>query len=152
MGQGYMTGTLMVLPRKAGRTPLFLVFQEGFKPCEWLISGNRFLRPARCRPFRPVGDGMTFVLVVVAVQAKQLPVAAVRRVVVVIVILVMDGEFPEPLPFEFAPAARANPGEQFERALAVTLHPELSLAPGFRNDRTRFFVVSRMILGHRFSL
>lgn len=42
--------------------------------------------------------------VVVAVDAEQLPVAAVRRVVVVIVVLVVDGEFLHALAFKL-PAA-----------------------------------------------
>jgi hypothetical protein len=48
--------------------------------------------------------------VVVAVNAKVLPVAAVRRVVVMIMILVVHREFMEILCTELAPAACADPG------------------------------------------
>ena len=47
-------------------------------------------------------------LVVMAVQAQQLPVAAIRRIIVMVVVFVMDGEFPQSLAFEFAPTSPAN--------------------------------------------
>ena len=48
--------------------------------------------------------------VVVAVNAKVLPVAAVRRVVVMIMILVVHREFMEILCVELARTARTDPG------------------------------------------
>jgi hypothetical protein len=49
--------------------------------------------------------------VLVAVEAQQLPVAAVRRIVVVIVIPVMHREPVKVFPAaEITPAARAEPG------------------------------------------
>ena len=48
--------------------------------------------------------------VVVAINAKVLPVAAIRRVVVMIMILVMHRKFMEILCTELAAAASTNPG------------------------------------------
>jgi hypothetical protein len=49
-------------------------------------------------------------LAVVAVQAQQLPVAAVGRIVVVIVVAVVDGELAHIGARELAGAAPADPG------------------------------------------
>jgi hypothetical protein len=59
-------------------------------------------------------------LVVVAIQAKQFPVAAIQRVVVVIVILVVDCQFSQARAGKFAAASPADPREQFEGALAIS--------------------------------
>jgi len=59
------------------------------------------------------------VLVVVAVQAQQLPVAAVGRIVVVVVVLVVHRELAQARAGELAPAASADPGVELERPLAV---------------------------------
>ena len=48
--------------------------------------------------------------VVVAINAEVLPVAAIRRVVVMIMILVVHREFMEILCVELAPTACADPG------------------------------------------
>src|SRR2546423_92625 len=58
-------------------------------------------------------------LVLVAVDAQQFPVAAVGRIIVVIAILVMHGELAQALAFELAAAARADAGEDLERLAAV---------------------------------
>ncbi len=60
-------------------------------------------------------------LVVMAVDAKEFPVAAVRRVVVMVVVLVMDREFLELFALELTSAAPADMRKKFERALAVGL-------------------------------
>src|SRR5262249_60374677 len=64
-----------------------------------------------------------------AVDAQVLPVAAVRRVVVVIAILVVDGEQVQLLALELAGALGADPAVQGERTLAIAL---LSRARGLR--------------------
>ena len=61
------------------------------------------------------------VLVVVAIHAQQFPVAAIRRVVVVIVIAVMDRQLAQIGPREFAGTATADPRIDLERALPVSL-------------------------------
>jgi len=59
------------------------------------------------------------VLVVVAVETQQLPVAAVWWIIVVVVIPVMNGEFPQFFPAEFATTPGADPGIHFERLFPV---------------------------------
>lgn len=72
--------------------------------------------------------------IVVTVDTQQFPVAAVRRIVIVVVILVMDREFPNPLTRKFAPAPRADPWKHLERSPAVGLLLTLSVIPGFGYD------------------
>ena len=50
-------------------------------------------------------------LIVMAVEAEQLPVTAVWRVVVMVVILVMDRELAQLLAVEFASTVGTDPGE-----------------------------------------
>ena len=52
--------------------------------------------------------------VVVAVNAQQLPVAAIARVVIVIMVTVMHGEFLQVNADEFAGTTAANPRVLFE--------------------------------------
>ena len=68
-------------------------------------------------------------LVVVAVDAEQLPVASVGRVVVVVVVLVVDRELAQPPARKLAPTRGAHVGQQLERALAVALGSVSRLAP-----------------------
>ena len=64
---------------------------------------------------------LPLVLVVMAVQAQQFPVAAIGRVVVVIVVPVMYGQLTKVGVCEFARAATADPRIDLERLLSVTL-------------------------------
>ena len=50
------------------------------------------------------------VLVVVAVHAQEFPIAAVRRVVIVVMVAMMDGEFSQILAGEFTRASPAIHG------------------------------------------
>src|SRR5207302_2181254 len=59
------------------------------------------------------------VLGLVALGAEVLPIAPVRRVVVVIAVLVVDGEQVQVLLVELARAARADPTVHCQRARAV---------------------------------
>src|SRR5258707_8118083 len=63
------------------------------------------------------------VLVLVAVDAEQLPVRAVGRIVVMVAVLVVDGELAQALAFELPAAARAEVGQELER-LAAVIHQE----------------------------
>ena len=60
------------------------------------------------------------VLMVMAVDAQQFPVAAIEGVVVVVVVAMVDGQFLQFAPFEFPGAASADVREQFERPFSVT--------------------------------
>jgi len=85
----------------------------------------RFLSGA----FTAGGDVLliALVLVVVAVQTQQLPVAAVGGIVVVIVVPVMDGQLTQVRMVEATSAATADPGIELECLFPVAL---LTLVPG----------------------
>src|SRR5579862_153337 len=68
------------------------------------------------------------VLVVVAVKAQQLPVAAVRRIVVVIVVTMVHGELAQISARELASTAPADPGIDLKRPLAIAPLPLLGSA------------------------
>ena len=74
----------------------------------WLLSAAACLR---------VDDAG--VLVLVAIDAEQLPVGTVGRVVVVVAVAVMDREFAQPLTRELSRAAYANVRKNLERRAAV---------------------------------
>jgi hypothetical protein len=63
-------------------------------------------------------------LIVMAVQAEEFPVTAVRRIVIVVVILVMDRELAQLSSVEFPAAVSADPGKEFERLIAEGLFPQ----------------------------
>jgi len=64
---------------------------------------------------------LPLVLVVMAVEAQQFPVAAIGRVVVVIVVAVMNRQLTKVGVCEFAAAAAADPRIDLERLLSVAL-------------------------------
>ena len=89
--------------------------------------GERGVGGARPR-IRHAGRDATLIqlplmLVVVAVETKQLPVAAVRRVAVVVVVLVMDRQLVNVGMVEFPRATPADPREQLQRLAAIALVP-----------------------------
>jgi hypothetical protein len=116
---------------------LYLVLKQGLK------SGKRFECSGLCSSFRLCCAERFFIqvflmLVIVAIETEQLPVAAVLRIVVVVVVLVMDRELFELFAGELAAAARAEVRVNLERLLTVRLLPKLPAAPGLRYDLSRF--------------
>lgn len=79
----------------------------------WLTTRRRFVRS--------VTDLIALMLVIVTVEAEQLPVTTVRGVMMMVVVLVMDGELTQLFAFKFSSAVRADPREYFQRACAVGL-------------------------------
>ena len=77
-------------------------------------------------------------LVVVAIEAKQFPVAAVGGVVVVVMVPVVDCEFLELPAREFAAAAPTDVGKQLQRLFPVFLLPEFAASPDFGNEPLLF--------------
>ena len=69
----------------------------------WFSARSRFVRPA--------SDLIALMLIVVTVETEQLPVAAVRRIVVMVMVLVMDCELVQLLPVELAPTVGTDPRE-----------------------------------------
>jgi hypothetical protein len=82
--------------KRFGRAPGFSVrfftFQQGLEAGERSVGSRCLLLATRCYLVIPFRSLITCVLILVAVDTHQLPVAAVRRIIVVVVILVMDGE------------------------------------------------------------
>ena len=70
----------------------------------------------------------------VAIQAKQFPVAAVGRVVVVVAVLVVDFQELQVAVVELAGAAAAHPGEQFQCLGAVARLAFFRVFAGFEDD------------------
>src|SRR5450755_1233812 len=81
---------------------------------------------------------MARVFIFVTVDAQQFPVAAVGRIVVMIVVLVVHRELLHIRAGEFARAASADPGIDLERLLAIILFAALAIAPGFGNNLVHF--------------
>jgi len=77
---------------------------------------------------------LPLVLVVVAVHAQQFPVAAIGWVVVMIMVAVVDGQFPHVEAGELAAAAPADPRVDLQRAFPVALLALLGSATGFGDD------------------
>src|SRR5437879_403643 len=73
---------------------------------------------------------MPLVFVVVTVQTQQLPVAAVGRVVVVIVVPVVDGQLAHGGARELARAAPTDPGVDLQRPFPVAALALLGVAAG----------------------
>ena len=73
----------------------------------------RFLLRSSGMMVIPVVVGKQRVLIVVTVETEQLPVAAVGRIIEVIIILMVNCEFTQPCTGELAAAMRTDRGEQF---------------------------------------
>jgi hypothetical protein len=73
-------------------------------------------------------------LIVVAVDTQQLPVAAIRRIVIVVVILMVDREFSNSFARKFAPAPRTDPRKHLERSFPIGLLSALSIKPSLGYD------------------
>lgn len=87
-------------------------------------------------------------LIVVTVDAQQFPVAAVRRIIVVIMIAVMHREFLQVGTGEFAPAAAADPGIHLERLIAVAVAARFSVAPGLGDQLVELGFIGWFVRWH----
>src|SRR5204862_3916804 len=85
----------------------------------------------------------SLVFVVMAIKAQQFPVAAIGRVVVVIVIAVMNGQLTKVGVCEFAAAATADPRIDLERLLSVALFALGSSTAGLRHYAVQLVRVFR---------
>lgn len=68
----------------------------------WIFSGQ------------PCGIQVAGVLIVVAVEAQHLPVTAIRRIILEIVVFVMNGQFVQVLAGEITAATGADPRQDFQ--------------------------------------
>lgn len=85
-------------------------------------EGRRLvLLSAQRRLVRRASHLISLVLIIVAVETEQLPVAPVGRVIIVVVVFVMDGELAQFLAVKFAPAVATDPRKHLERLLSIGL-------------------------------
>ena len=75
-------------------------------------------------------------LIVVAIVAEQFPVAAVRGVVIVVVVFVVNGKLAKSFAFEFSAAAATDWREHLERLFAISPHPLFLFAANLRDEMT----------------
>lgn len=73
-------------------------------------------------------------LVVMTVKAQQFPIAAIRRVVVVVVIAMMDGELAQVGAREFPRTPTADPWIDLQRLLTIALGAPIGRVARFCND------------------
>jgi hypothetical protein len=82
-------------------------------------------------------------LVVVAIDAEQLPVTAIGRIVVVIVVAVMNGQFAQVGKGELAGTATAYPRIDIERAFPVAIFPSFAGLSRIQHESVKAVVVYR---------
>ena len=69
-----------------------------------------------------------------------------------VMIAVMNGQFPQIFPFELTRTTTANPGIHFKRPGTITLLPFLAGSLGLRDDAIKFFFrVFRWHIFYRFT-
>jgi hypothetical protein len=126
---------------------LFLLrFQLRLEVSEWIMCRHRFLHTRAALPTSLIQQaGM---LVFVAIDAEQFPVAAVQWVVVVIVIFMMHRELAQAHPGKLATAAPTNPGKQLECALAISSLALIAVPARFRHNAVEPGLVGNSLLRH----
>ena len=87
-------------------------------------------------------------LVLVAVDAEQFPVAAIQRIVVVVVVFVVHGQLAQAHTRKLACASPADPGKQFERALAVSRLALVAVPARFGDHAVEPRLIGIGLLGH----
>jgi hypothetical protein len=106
---------------------LLFILQQSIKTSERPEGGGWLLPVSRQRFIIPFLIQIPRVLIVVTVKTQQFPIAAVRRIVIVVVILVMDRELTKSLACEFAPASCTDPRIHLECLLPIGFLPTPSL-------------------------
>ena len=123
-----------------GRMPVlpFFVAKHCLEVCKRRMRG--YFAAIAVGPIRRFQ--LALMLVVMTVKTEQLPIAAVCRIIVVVVIAVMDGQFAEIGAGEFACTAPADPCGKLERLFAVTLLPGIGCTPGFLDDAVKLSYIA----------
>src|SRR5262249_4801146 len=129
----------------ASESRSLLLFQQRFEVREWAIG-----RPlaGRARSARARLCEVALVLVLVTVGAQQFPVAAVGRIVVVIVIAMVHLEQAHVREREFPRTAAADPGIHPERKLAIAAGALVARAPCVGYDAVQASVVRYRLPRH----
>ena len=94
---------------------------EGREGAIWFSGRPRFVRLGSYQ--------IALMLVVMTVKAKQLPVAAVRGIVVIVVVLVMHCELMKTLAGKFTSAQCADPGVDLQRLFPIAPLPLFTDTP-----------------------
>ena len=74
-----------------------------------------------------------------ALETQQFPIAAVRRIVVVVVILVMDGKLAQSFACEFTAASATDVGENLQGFVSISRQPLPSISSSLGNDLIRVY-------------
>ena len=88
---------------------------------------------------------LPLMFIVMAVQAEKLPVAAVGRIVGVIVVAVMNRQFTQVGAGEFPRAAPADPRIEFQRLFPVALAARFGAAASIGEDAVQ---LARVVRAH----
>jgi hypothetical protein len=118
-------------------------FQKLVKAGKWIGDGRRLMTAGRHAATVMTRHAELLVLVVVAIQAKQFPVAPIERIVVMVVVLVVHREFPQSAARELPAAPCANVRKQLQRTLSIARFPRLHVAPKLGPEPGLCFWISR---------
>jgi hypothetical protein len=77
---------------------------------------------------------LPLMFVVMAIQTQQFPVAAIARIVVVIMIAMVNSELTKVLVVEFSSASATNPWVKLQSLFPVTALALIHVAPGGRDN------------------
>jgi len=91
-----------------------------------------------------VGFDLFLMLVVVTIDAEQLPVAAVGRIVIMIVIAVMNGQFTQVGQGKLPGATTANPRIYLESAFPIAIFPGFAGLSRIQHESVKAVVVYRL--------
>ena len=75
------------------------------------------------------------VLVVVTIKAEVFPIASIGRIVVVIVVFVVHGQFVQVLTSELPPASTTHPGMKLERLCPIVSLAGIAVPDGLGDNR-----------------
>ena len=89
------------------------------------------------------GLQLPLMFVIVTVQTQQFPIAAIGRVVVVIVITVVNCKFTQIGAREHASAAATYPWINLQRSLTIALRPLIGGAPSVGHDSIQLARITR---------
>jgi uncharacterized membrane protein len=78
-----------------------------------------------------------------AIQAEQFPVAAVGRIVVMVVVFVMNRQLMQFLAGKLPPAPGANPRQYFQRSIAVNIAAPLAILARAGQDLLQRVIATR---------
>jgi hypothetical protein len=134
------------------RERLAFVLQQILEVGEWIVCGAGFRFTGAGRLALRGRFQQPLVFVVMAIDAQQLPVAAIGRVVIVIVVTVMHGEFLQIFTRELALAASTDPRVELERLLAVGLLALLLVALRAGHNFVQPVAIRLGLLRHRYTL